>query len=101
MLSRNNNRRGPDTAPPAITMCEVTSENFSWLLPDILKHISSASFVAFDCEFTALHPDRRPEMRNRLFDTVEQRYRKLSRPQGHSVISQVREATGGALYVLD
>ena len=79
-------------------MCEVTIENFSLLLPDIMKHISAASFVAFDCEFTALHPDRRPEMRNRLFDTVEQRYKKLSRPQTHSVISQVEESSCRALY---
>jgi hypothetical protein len=84
-------------------MCEVTTENFDALLPDIKARISAASFVAFDCEFTSLHPDGRREMKNSLFDTMEARYRKLSRPAVHAVISQVglavfRQLPDPALY---
>ena len=72
-----------------LRMCEVTLENFEQLLPSIRDHISTASFVAFDCEFTALHPDSRREMKNSLFDSMESRYRKLASPAGHAIISQL------------
>jgi len=67
-------------------MCEVTKDNFEQVLPEVLGHIDNANFLAFDCEFTALNPDK--NAKNSLFDTIEQRYRKLAHPPTDSVISQ-------------
>ena len=67
-------------------MCEVTKDNFQQLLPEVFGHIDRAAFVAFDCEFTSLSPDS--DTKNSLFDTIQQRYRKLAHPPLDSVISQ-------------
>ena len=71
------------------TMCEVTVDNFEELLPKIKDEISSASFVAFDCEFTSLHPDPRQNHKNSLFDNMEQRYKKLTSSPLPAIISQI------------
>lgn len=65
------------------SMCDVTRSNFSQLLPEILDNISRASWIAFDCEYTALRPG---EPDSRLIDTPAVRHRK------HLV---VRAARGG------
>lgn len=70
-------------------MCEVTADNFEELFPVIKDEISSASFVAFDCEFTSLHPDPRQNMKNSLFDNMEQRYKKLTSSPLPAIISQI------------
>ena len=67
-------------------MCEVTNDNFEELLPSILACIDRADFLAFDCEFTALNPDS--NIKNSLFDNVEERFKKLAHPAIDSVISQ-------------
>jgi len=69
---------------------EVTSKTFAAMLPDIMDQVTSCSFVAFDCEFTALRPDPRPEMRCSLFDTMEERYRKLTGAPVPALVSQVQ-----------
>ena len=67
-------------------MCEVTRNNFQSLLPEICSHIDQSSFLAFDCEFTALDPDK--TLQASLFDDIKRRYSKLSSPALHSIISQ-------------
>ena len=52
-------------------MCQVTTENFDQLLPKICQLIDKSSFLAFDCEFTALEPDR--SLQNNLFDNINSR----------------------------
>ena len=70
-------------------MCEVTVDNFEELFPAIKEEISSASFVAFDCEFTSLNPDPRQNMKNSLFDNMEERYRKLTTSPLPPLLSQI------------
>ena len=70
-------------------MCEVTRDNFESLLPDICQLIDTSAFLSFDCEFTALEPDPDSRLQKSLFDDVNQRYRKLSQPSVHSIISQL------------
>ena len=70
-------------------MCEVTVDNFEELFPAIEEEISSASFVAFDCEFTSLNPDPRQNMKNSLFDNMEERYRKLTTSPLPPLLSQI------------
>ena len=67
-------------------MCQVTNENFEALLPDICRQIDNCSFLAFDCEFTALRQNS--SQKNTLFDTAATRYSKLSQAPVHSIISQ-------------
>lgn len=67
-------------------MCEVTKDNFEHILPEVLGFIDRAAFLAIDCEFTALNPDR--DAKNSLFDSIQQRYTKLAHPPLDSVISQ-------------
>ena len=68
-------------------MCQVTADNFDRLYPEICRSVDNCCFVAFDCEFTALRPDA--NQRNSLFDTIQDRYTKLSQPPVHSIISQI------------
>ena len=68
-------------------MTQVTIDNFERLFPEICQKIDKCCFVAFDCEFTALRPD--PSLKNSLFDSIQDRYHKLSQPPVHSIISQL------------
>jgi poly(A)-specific ribonuclease len=54
-------------------MCDVTQSNFSQLLPEILDHIGRASWLAFDCEYTALRPG---EPESRLSDSPAVRHQR-------------------------
>ncbi len=36
-------------------MCDVTRDNFEQVFPEVEALIKQSSFVAFDCEFTALY----------------------------------------------
>lgn len=56
-------------------MTEVTSDNFSDILPLVLENIRDSDFVAIDCEFTGLSAD--PSLDPNLFDTPDARYKKL------------------------
>ena len=67
-------------------MCQVTNDNYEQLYPEICSHIDSCSFLAFDCEFTALRADS--SQRNSLFDDVQTRFTKLSQAPVQSIISQ-------------
>ncbi|XP_045122317.1 LOW QUALITY PROTEIN: pre-piRNA 3'-exonuclease trimmer-like [Portunus trituberculatus] len=57
-------------------MVDVTSTNFSSVLPLIVEEARSCSFLALDTEFTGLLADS--AFRNNLFDDGPQRYHKLS-----------------------
>ena len=67
-------------------MCQVTNDNFETLYPEICSHIDNCSFLAFDCEFTALRADS--SQRNSLFDDLQTRFTKLSQAPVPSIISQ-------------
>jgi poly(A)-specific ribonuclease len=54
-------------------MCDVTQSNFHQLLPTILDHINRASWLAFDCEYTAL---RHGEPESRLDDSPAVRHQR-------------------------
>ena len=51
-------------------MCEVTRDNFESLLPEMCQNIEECSFLAFDCEFTALEPDK--SQQRTLFDDIRE-----------------------------
>jgi hypothetical protein len=65
---------------------KVDAHNFEKLLPDIISAIESATFFGIDLEFTALRND--DEFRGSFFDTMEERYRKLTRGLRHVAIHQ-------------
>ena len=69
-------------------MCEVTNQNFDKLYPEICGYVDSSSFLAVDCEFTALRSADSNLSQNSLFDDAQARYTKLSQPRLHSIISQ-------------
>ena len=54
-------------------MCDITRSNFQQRLPEILNYIERASWLAFDCEYTALRPG---ETESSLSDTPEARHQK-------------------------
>ena len=68
-------------------MCQVFSDNYERLLPEIYCHIDNCAFIAFDCEFTALRSDE--SQQNTLFDDVDIRYRRQAQASHHSIISQI------------
>ena len=68
-------------------MTQVTLDNFDRVYPEICQKVDKCCFVAIDCEFTALRPD--PGLKNSLFDSIQERYHKLSQPPVHSIISQI------------
>ncbi|XP_042893459.1 pre-piRNA 3'-exonuclease trimmer-like [Penaeus japonicus] len=57
-------------------MVDVTEDNFSQLLPQILEDIKRAAFISMDTEFTGLLADA--AFKGSLFDDGLQRYQKLS-----------------------
>ena len=65
---------------------EVTIDNFHDVLPLVLDTIQSADFLAFDCEFTGLSAD--PTLEASLFDTPDQRFKKLRLSAQQLVICQ-------------
>jgi hypothetical protein len=62
-------------------MCDVTRSNFQQLLPQILDHIERASWLSFDCEYTALRPG---EPHTRLSDTPAGRHQQHVRARAAS-----------------
>ncbi|KAK7475651.1 hypothetical protein BaRGS_00033077 [Batillaria attramentaria] len=67
-------------------MCEVLRSSFEALFPSIEKAIKQADFVAIDTEFTGLVTDG--QNRPSLFDTSEERYRKLRNSVTHLSVRQ-------------
>ncbi|KAI8900477.1 ribonuclease H-like domain-containing protein [Globomyces pollinis-pini] len=66
---------------------EVTSDNFTALLPKIISDIQAADFVAIDLEFTGLGSAK--ETQSDMLDDIQERYRKLSQIAGHYLPVQV------------
>ena len=68
-------------------MCDVTRSNFVQLLPEILDAVGRASWLSFDCEYTALRPG---EPAGRLSDTPESRHQRhvaaVAAAGGHTAI---------------
>ncbi|KMQ98242.1 poly -specific ribonuclease parn-like domain-containing protein 1 protein [Lasius niger] len=54
-------------------MIEVTNENFSTIYPHLERVLKDASFIAIDTEFTGINVD---EVKNSLFDSINERYEK-------------------------
>ncbi|KAL6437322.1 hypothetical protein ACFW04_005079 [Cataglyphis niger] len=54
-------------------MIEVTSENFNTIYPHLERVLKDASFIAIDTEFTGLNVD---DIKNSLFDSINERYEK-------------------------
>ncbi|XP_014481530.1 PREDICTED: poly(A)-specific ribonuclease PARN-like domain-containing protein 1 [Dinoponera quadriceps] len=54
-------------------MNEVTSENFKEIYPQLERTLKDASFIAIDTELSGIDADN---IRNSLFDSIEERYNK-------------------------
>ncbi|XP_033627523.1 poly(A)-specific ribonuclease PNLDC1-like [Asterias rubens] len=68
-------------------MTNVTRNNFEELLPEIISSIEASEFVAIDTEFTGLHFER--DSFNSLFDTTQDRYKKLRQTATQFTICQL------------
>ena len=68
---------------------QVTRDNYEDLFPEICSHIHACSFIAFDCEFTALRDNL--SQSQSLFDDAETRYniQRNTSSGHHSIISQI------------
>lgn len=54
-------------------MIEVTSENFNTIYPNLERALKNANFIAIDTEFSGLNVD---DIKNSLFDSINERYEK-------------------------
>ncbi|EFN64967.1 Poly(A)-specific ribonuclease PARN-like domain-containing protein 1 [Camponotus floridanus] len=54
-------------------MFEVTNENFNTIYPHLERTLKNASFIAIDTELTGLNVD---DVKNSLFDSINERYEK-------------------------
>ncbi|XP_076473085.1 pre-piRNA 3'-exonuclease trimmer-like [Babylonia areolata] len=68
-------------------MCEVTKSSFEQLFPLIEKTIKEADFIAIDSEFTGLTV--RDNDKPSLFDTSEERYRKIKNSVSRLSLCQI------------
>ncbi|CAG0893918.1 unnamed protein product, partial [Darwinula stevensoni] len=90
-VARNREGWNHMVPPPQLcetrNMSEVVDQNFLQILPNILGDIERSAFVAFDAEFTGiLH---RECLKPSLFDTPEERYRKMSASMENFAICQL------------
>lgn len=83
---RGTRRRGCDAM-------EVTQENFEDVLPTFKERLEGCTFLAVDLEFTGLGMNRNLE----YYDTLQERYAKLSATAKSFTVSQV----GVALFTWD
>ncbi|KAK2171272.1 hypothetical protein NP493_1085g00046 [Ridgeia piscesae] len=70
-------------------MCEVLRSNFETLFPDIEQSIQDADFIAIDAEFSGLRQPSSKDERPSLFDTGEERYKKLRRCVSQFTLMQI------------
>ncbi|XP_025195413.1 pre-piRNA 3'-exonuclease trimmer-like [Melanaphis sacchari] len=76
-------------------MCEITCENFYSELPTIEDAIKKSAFISLDMEFSKLYDNAsRPFS---LFDTTEERYKKLRQQVSDITCIQL----GIAIYIYD
>ncbi|XP_026684836.1 pre-piRNA 3'-exonuclease trimmer [Diaphorina citri] len=68
-------------------MCDINRHNFLEKFDDIKKSIEEAKFIAVDCEFSGLVEN--PIFKNSLFDSAEERYKKLKEATQGFVIIQI------------
>ncbi|XP_019643159.1 PREDICTED: poly(A)-specific ribonuclease PARN-like domain-containing protein 1 [Branchiostoma belcheri] len=68
-------------------MCDVKRDEFLQLLPEIRDRIQDCDFVAIDTEFTGLCLSE--ACQPSLFDTPQERYRKLRQTVGSFIVCQV------------
>lgn len=54
-------------------MLEVTNENFNTIYPHLERTLKNASFIAIDTELTGINVD---DVKNSLFDSINERYEK-------------------------
>ncbi|XP_026806349.1 pre-piRNA 3'-exonuclease trimmer-like isoform X1 [Rhopalosiphum maidis] len=76
-------------------MCEITCENFYSKLPVIENAIKESAFVSLDMEFSKLYDNVSKPFS--LFDTTEERYKKLRQQVSDITCIQL----GIAIYVYD